>query len=108
MFFYNPFSLYTIYLYLLLVLLTALATKESIKRVLTGTAVKHSPWAYKGVRSPIIGVPNPDGTLELVGGGYGMAPDTLGYINNNVKQLERKSIIKARLQQKLLQKQIKG
>jgi hypothetical protein len=80
------------------------STKESIDRLCAGTA-KHNPYYDKGVCSPIIAIPNPDGTLEWIGG-YGMAPDTIGYINNKMKQIERKTTIKARLQQKLLQKRI--
>jgi hypothetical protein len=81
------------------------ATKEDIDRLCAGK-IKHNPYADKGVCSPIIGIPNPDGTLEWIGG-YGMAPDTLGFINNKMKQVERKTTAVARLQQKLLQKRMK-
>jgi hypothetical protein len=81
------------------------ASNDDVKRLLEGTA-KYNPSAFKSGRGvPAVTFTNPDGTLEWTAGD-GIPPDGRGFIGNEVKQWERKTALIARLQKKLLQKQM--
>ena len=86
---------------------SANASADDVERLLDGTA-KYNPSAFKsGKGVPAITIANPDGTLDWFAG-HGIPPDGFGEISNHIKQWERKTTTIARLQQKLLQKRMKG